>query len=86
MLFYPLEDSLSFKRWPDQPLGLLGWQGIVPCKRVTMASTLVDVTLSRLLKISEVNSFLALLCFFKCYVRCLSVWILQKWLMHCSIQ
>jgi uncharacterized membrane protein YheB (UPF0754 family) len=55
MLFYPLHDKLSFKRWPDQPLGLFGWQGIVPCKRITMATTLVDVSLTKLLKISEVN-------------------------------
>lgn len=54
MLFYPLEDNLSYKRWPDQPVGLFGWQGIVPCKRVTMATTLVDVSLTKLLKISEI--------------------------------
>lgn len=54
MLFYPLEDKFSYHRWPDQPVGLFGWQGIVPCKRVTMATTLVDVSLTKLLKISEI--------------------------------
>lgn len=55
MLFYPIEwTGVPFKRWPDQPLGLIGWQGIVPAKRVEMATTMVDVTLTRLLKISEV--------------------------------
>lgn len=39
---------------PEQPLGLLGWQGIVPCKRLKMANKLVDVTISKLLKINEI--------------------------------
>ena len=41
-------------RWPGQPFGLLGWQGVVPAKRFQMASTMVDVTISQLLSISEV--------------------------------
>lgn len=33
MIFAPLEFwGLPLKRWPNQPLGWIGWQGIVPCK------------------------------------------------------
>ena len=33
MIFSPLEFwGLPLKRWPNQPLGWIGWQGIVPCK------------------------------------------------------
>ena len=55
MLFYPIEWSgVTIKRWQNQPFGILGWQGVVPAKRNKMASTMVDVTISRLLKVSEV--------------------------------
>lgn len=52
MLFYPIQmRGLVFHRWEAQPLGLFGWQGIVPAKRVVMSTRLVDVTLSQLLNI-----------------------------------
>lgn len=55
MLFYPIEwTGLDIKRWPNQPFGLIGWQGVVPSKRILMASSMVDVTLSELLSIKEV--------------------------------
>ena len=55
MLFYPIEyTGTSFKRWPNQPFGLFGWQGVVPAKRYEMCEIMVDVTLKKLLKISEV--------------------------------
>lgn len=55
MLFYPIEWSgIPLFRWENQPLGLFGWQGIVPAKRLAMATKMVDVTISRLLKVSEV--------------------------------
>lgn len=55
MLFQPYNwVGIPIKRWTNQPFGLLGFQGIVPAKRVAMASRMVDVTLNRLLKISEV--------------------------------
>ena len=55
MLFYPIEyTGINYKRWPEQPFGLLGWQGVVPCKRFAMCNIMVDVTLKKLLKISEV--------------------------------
>lgn len=46
--------GIPLYRWSNQPFGLLGWQGVVPTKRFKMASTMVDVTISRLLKVSEV--------------------------------
>lgn len=57
MLFYPIKwRGIPFYRWENQPLGIIGWQGIVPAKRVAMASKMVDVTISRLLSIPEVFS------------------------------
>jgi uncharacterized membrane protein YheB (UPF0754 family) len=54
MLFYPISwTGVPLYRWPNQPLGIFGWQGIVPVKLVQMATKLVDVTISQLLKISE---------------------------------
>lgn len=46
--------GLSLMRWPEQPFGILGWQGVVPCKRFAMCNIMVDVTLNKLLKVSEV--------------------------------
>ena len=59
MLFYPVN------RWGSdlasgsggslqQPFGFLWMQGIVPCKRQQMSARIVDVTISKLLKVSEV--------------------------------
>jgi hypothetical protein len=59
MLFYPIKwRGIPFYRWENQPLGLIGWQGIVPAKRTAMASKMVDVTISRLLSIPEVFGLL----------------------------
>lgn len=59
MLFYPIKYlGLNIWRWPEQPLGVLGWQGIVPCKRHLMANRMVDVTITRLLSVPEVFSTL----------------------------
>jgi uncharacterized membrane protein YheB (UPF0754 family) len=57
MLFYPIKwRGIPFYRWENQPLGIIGWQGIVPAKRVAMASKMVDVTITRLLSVPEVFS------------------------------
>ena len=41
MLFYPIRWlGIPIHRVPGQPLGLLGWQGIVPAKRIAMATKL----------------------------------------------
>lgn len=55
MLFYPLEwKGIPIVKFANQPFGFIGWQGVVPAKRLQMATTMVDVTISRLLKVSEV--------------------------------
>ena len=57
MLFYPINwIGIPIIRWENQPLGLIGWQGIVPAKRVAMASKMVDVTITKLISIPEVFS------------------------------
>jgi uncharacterized membrane protein YheB (UPF0754 family) len=56
-LFYPINwRGIPIYRWENQPFGLLGWQGIVPAKRVAMATKLVDVTISKLLTVKEIFS------------------------------
>ena len=43
MIFYPLEyGGVPLKRWPNQPLGLIGWQGIVPAKVTARVMTCGD--------------------------------------------
>lgn len=55
MLFYPIQwIGVPLKRWPEQPFGLFGWQGVVPAKRFQMASTMVDVTINQLISIKEI--------------------------------
>ena len=57
MLFYPINwIGIPIFRWNDQPLGLIGWQGVIPTKRFKMSRRLVDVTISRLLNIADVFS------------------------------
>ena len=55
MIFRPLEfGGLRLCTWPNQPLGLVGWQGIVPCKAGMMAQRLTDMITARLLNVREV--------------------------------
>ena len=50
MLFYPIAwTGIPVRRWPNQPLGLFGWQGIVPAKRFAMANKLVSCTAHKLI-------------------------------------
>lgn len=57
MLFYPIQwTGIPIQRWTDNPLGLIGWQGVVPTKRFVMSARLVEVTISQLLKVKEVFS------------------------------
>lgn len=54
MLFYPLEYAgVDWYRAPHSPLGLFGWQGVVPTKTEPMAARLVDVITKRLLSLDE---------------------------------
>lgn len=55
MTFYPLE-FLGVKIWQpkDQPLGLFGWQGIVPAKAEKMARISVKMMTRELIDVQEV--------------------------------
>lgn len=54
MIFYPVKFR-GIPLWirPEVPLGLIGWQGIVPCKTRTMSTALVDMVTSQLLTVRE---------------------------------
>lgn len=55
MIFYPVQyKGFSIWRKPEVPLGLIGWQGIVPCKTRTMSETMVTMVTSELLDVQEV--------------------------------
>lgn len=54
MIFYPVEfRGIPLYVRPEVPLGLLGWQGIVPCKTKTMSIALCEMVTSQLLTVSE---------------------------------
>ena len=55
MIFYPIK----FRGIPlfvkdEVPLGLIGWQGIVPCKTRAMSETMVNMVTTQLLNVEEV--------------------------------
>jgi len=55
MIFYPIDFlGIPLRRWPEQPLGFVGWQGIVPCKVKKMSTRLVDIITEKLLSLEEV--------------------------------
>ena len=54
MLFYPIDYvGIDWRRWPDTPYGLFGWQGVVPTKTEQMAGRLVVIVTERLLSLPE---------------------------------
>lgn len=54
MLFYPIQYfGIDWKRWPDTPYGLFGWQGVVPTKTEIMALRLVKIVTTQLLSLEE---------------------------------
>lgn len=55
MLFYPIEYTGFdwYRSSPCVPYGLLGWQGVVPCKTEKMASRLVTIVTEKLLSVEE---------------------------------
>ncbi|CAJ1962260.1 unnamed protein product [Cylindrotheca closterium] len=54
MIFFPIEfRGIPLYRLPEVPLGLLGWQGIVPCKTKAMTVAIVDMVTSQLLTVHE---------------------------------
>ena len=55
MIFAPINFwGIPIKRFPNQPLGWIGWQGIAPCKAGVMAGRLTDIVTSQLLEVKEV--------------------------------
>eukprot|EP00978_Attheya_sp_CCMP212_P014204 scaffold36122_cov67-Attheya_sp.AAC.1 len=55
MIFYPLEwRGIPIRRVEGEPLGLFGWQGIVPAKTEKMSLAMVNTTINELLSIEEV--------------------------------
>jgi uncharacterized membrane protein YheB (UPF0754 family) len=57
MTFYPLEFvGVELFRMKDQPLGLFGWQGIIPTKAAKMAATCTDLMQDKLINVKEVFS------------------------------
>jgi uncharacterized membrane protein YheB (UPF0754 family) len=54
MIFYPIQYR-GIPLWirPEVPLGLIGWQGIVPCKTRTMSTALVEMVTTQLLTVRE---------------------------------
>lgn len=53
LTFWPLE-FIGVFQIPGQPLGLPGWQGIIPSKAREMAETAVDMMMGKLIDIHEV--------------------------------
>lgn len=55
MIFYPIQwRGLPLYRVENQPLGFIGWQGIVPAKTKKMSLAMVNATLTQLLSMEEV--------------------------------
>jgi len=54
MIFYPIKfRGIPIYRRPEVPLGLLGWQGIIPCKTRKMSEAMVHMVTSELLTVKE---------------------------------
>jgi len=55
MIFYPLDfKGLRIKTWPDTPLALFGWTGIVPCKARSMATRMVRMIATNLIDVKAI--------------------------------
>jgi len=54
MIFQPIRwTGLPIWRKEDEPLGLIGWQGIVPAKTMKMSEAMVNATITQLLSMEE---------------------------------
>jgi uncharacterized membrane protein YheB (UPF0754 family) len=54
MIFFPIQwRGIPIKRKEGNPLGLLGWQGIIPAKTAKMSDAMVNVTINELLSMEE---------------------------------
>ena len=55
MIFYPIEFAgLRLRTYPNQPLGWVGWQGIVPAKAAMMAQRLTAIITEQLIDVRKV--------------------------------
>lgn len=56
MIFHPLVwRGIPLRVVEGEPLGLLGWQGIVPAKAGVMAERMVDMVTTQLVDVDEVR-------------------------------
>lgn len=54
MIFYPVEfGGLRLLTYPNQPLGWIGWQGIVPAKAGAMATRITDLVTNKLMDVQQ---------------------------------
>lgn len=57
MIFHPLVwRGIPLRVVEGQPLGLIGWQGIVPAKAGVMSERMVDMVTSQLIDVEEVGA------------------------------
>ncbi|GKY97683.1 hypothetical protein MPSEU_000726500 [Mayamaea pseudoterrestris] len=57
MIFYPIQfRGIPLYIKPETPLGLIGWQGIVPCKTRPMTIAMVNMVSTHLLTVKEAFS------------------------------
>jgi len=55
MIFYPLRwRGIPIYKVEGEPLGLFGWQGIVPAKTLKMSEAMVNTTINELLTMEEI--------------------------------
>jgi uncharacterized membrane protein YheB (UPF0754 family) len=55
MIFYPLSwTGIPIWRFPGNPFGLIGWQGIVPAKAAIMSGRIVDMVTTKLIDVPSV--------------------------------
>jgi len=55
MIFYPLEfKGIRLKTWPETPLALFGWTGIVPVKARSMSTRMVRMVTSKLIDVKAI--------------------------------
>jgi hypothetical protein len=55
MIFYPIQwRGIPFYRVEGEPLGFIGWQGIVPAKTLKMSEAMVNTTINELLTMEEI--------------------------------
>lgn len=58
MIFHPLVwRGIPLRVIEGEPLGLIGWQGIVPAKAGVMAERMVDMVTTQLVDVEEVRKY-----------------------------